>query len=338
MLVAERLAQREIAWRELDLLLLKLANRRKLQAAEVLRLGELYRSACTDLMLADVHDLPRETVAHLQALVARAHNLIYRATGFQFRDLGARCLIRLLVGCGTTRLCGWRHWSSGACSSSRLCSRPRRSELAPQILTESFVESIDQMYAEPVNAPRDDGRQRSDTAMAGFYIQHNTTIGLQCYAWGILFGIGSLYQLFTNALVFGTLFGYMLTQPHGANFFEFVTAHSAFELTAIIISSAAGMRLGWGLIDTQGQSRISSLRREAVNSLPAVGVAIVLFVLAALVEGYVSASSLPYWAKASVAILSGASILAYLALGGRGQPNLRPAREEPVRPIAAPAH
>ena len=138
--------------------------------------------------------------------------------------------------------------------------------------------------------------------MAGFYIQHNTTIGLQCYAWGILFGIGSLYQLFTNALIFGTLFGYMLTQPHGANFFEFVTAHSAFELTAIIVSSAAGMRLGWGLIDTQGQSRISSLRREAVNSLPAVGVAVVLFVLAALVEGYVSASSLPYWAKASVAI------------------------------------
>jgi hypothetical protein len=44
---------------------------------------------------------------------------------------------------------------------------------------------------------------------------------------------------------------------------------------------------------------------------------VVLFVLAALVEGYVSASSLPYWAKASVALLSAAAILAYLALGGR---------------------
>ena len=45
-----------------------------------------------------------------------------------------------------------------------------------------------------------------------------------------------------------------------------------------------------------------------------------LFVLAALVEGYVSASSLPYWTKAAVAILSAASIIAYLALGGRGEP------------------
>ena len=78
-----------------------------------------------------------------------------------------------------------------------------------------------------------------------------------------------------------------------------MTAHSSFELTAIIVSAAAGLRLGWGLIDTQGQSRVSSLRREAANALPAVGAAVVLFVLAAFVEGYVSASSVPYWAKAA---------------------------------------
>ena len=60
-----------------------------------------------------------------------------------------------------------------------------------------------------------------------------------------------------------------------------------------------------------------------------------LFVLAALVEGYVSASSLPYWAKASVAILSGASILTYLALGGRGTPSPHHARAEPPRSLAA---
>ncbi len=182
------------------------------------------------------------------------------------------------------------------------------------------------MYAEPVSAPRHDGLERNDTAMTGFYIQHNTSIGLQCFAWGIVFGLGSLYQLFSNGLIFGTLFGYMTTRPHGANFFEFVTAHSAFELTAIIVASAAGMRLGWGLVDTQGQSRVASLRREAANSLPAVGVAVVLFVLAALVEGYVSASSLPYWAKAAVAMSSAACIIAFLALGGRGVSAPVPAR------------
>ena len=140
--------------------------------------------------------------------------------------------------------------------------------------------------------------------MAGFYIQHNTSIGLRCFAWGILFGLGSLYQLFYNALVLRDavwLHGDQAARRRIS--ITFVTAHSSFELTAIIVSGAAGLRLGWGLIDTQGQSRVSSLRREAANALPAVGAAVVLFVLAAFVEGYVSASSLPYWAKAAVAIV-----------------------------------
>ncbi len=341
MIVAQRLAQREIAWRELDTLLVQLANRRKLSAEEVLRLGELYRSTCTDLMLAEHHDLPRETVAHLQALVARAHNLVYRASGFQFRDLGRALFYsapQRLRHDPALRLAALVFWGVFLFSAALSAGRP---DFARRILSAQFLESIDHMYAEPVNAPRHDGLERNDTAMTGFYIQHNTSIGLQCFAWGIVFGLGSLYQLFSNGLIFGTLFGYMTTRPHGANFFEFVTAHSAFELTAIIVASAAGMRLGWGLVDTQGQSRIASLRREAANSLPAVGVAVVLFVLAALVEGYVSASSLPYWAKATVAMSSAACIIAFLALGGRGDSAPIPGtlnRAAGRSPGRAPAH
>ena len=39
------------------------------------------------------------------------------------------------------------------------------------------------------------------------------------------------------------------------------------------------------------------------RALPALGASVVLFVLAAFIEGFISASALPYWAKASVAIL-----------------------------------
>ena len=161
--------------------------------------------------------------------------------------------------------------------------------------------------------------KRNDTMMTGFYIQHNTGIGLRCFASGILFGVGSLSELLCEGIILGTLFGHMATTPHAGNFYTFVTAHSSFELTAIVFSGAAGLRLGWGLVDTQGQSRLSSLRREAANALPALGAAVVLFVLAALVEGYVSASSLPYTAKAAVAIVSATAIIAYLMLGGRGE-------------------
>jgi uncharacterized membrane protein SpoIIM required for sporulation len=110
----------------------------------------------------------------------------------------------------------------------------------------------------------------------------------------------------------------MAVSPHAENFFTFVTAHTSFELTAIVVAGAAGLRMGWGLIETKGQTRINSLRREAVTALPALCVSVVLFVMAAFVEGFVSASDLPYWTKSSVAIGSAILILAYLTLGGRG--------------------
>src|SRR5579883_833052 len=88
MRVVDRLTQREASWRELDALLDRLSDRSlpRARAEEIIRLGELYRAACTDLMLAEAHDLPRDTVAFLHALVGRAHNAVYRAQGFRFRD------------------------------------------------------------------------------------------------------------------------------------------------------------------------------------------------------------------------------------------------------------
>jgi uncharacterized membrane protein SpoIIM required for sporulation len=332
MRVAQRLEQRESSWRELDLLVVRLSGGRwrRPSAREVLRLGELYRATCTDLMLAEDHDLPRETIASLQSLVRRAHNLVYRASGFDFRDLGLalfQTAPRRLRSDPALRIAALVFWGTFLLT---MLLAAGRAEFAGLVVGPAFLEQFDHMYSEPVDTVRHDGLRRSDALMAGFYIQHNTSIGLRCFAWGILLGLGSLYQLFYNAMIFGTLCGYMMTRPQAANFFTFVTAHSSFELTAIIVSAAAGLRLGWGLIDTQGQSRISSLRREAAAALPAIGAAVVLFVLAACVEGFVSASSIPYWVKAAVAITSAGIIVVYLTLGGRAREQL--ARDPPSLP------
>ena len=62
------------------------------------------------------------------------------------------------------------------------------------------------------------------------------------------------------------------------------------------------MRLGFSLIATDGLARTASLRRAAIHATPTMGAAVVLFCLAALIEGFVSPSSLPYEAKAAVAV------------------------------------
>ncbi len=123
-----------------------------------------------------------------------------------------------------------------------------REGFAAKVVGPGFVEQMNQMYSEPMGTVRKDGLQRTDTMMAGFYIMHNAGIGLRCYAWGIVFGLGSLKEMLTEGIFLGSLFGYMATSPFATNFYTFVTAHSSFELTAIVFSGAArpAPRLGLG--------------------------------------------------------------------------------------------
>jgi uncharacterized membrane protein SpoIIM required for sporulation len=325
--VADRLAQRESCWRELDRLLNQLDTSplRRAEAGEAIRLGELYRAACTDLMLAESHDLPRDTVAYLHGLVGRAHNALYRGKGFRFSDWGEAFfgeVPRRLRTDRAVRLAALVFWGAFLLCGLLAAGRPGYAE---RLIGEAFVTQMDEMYSKPIDGVRQEGNGRNDALMAGFYIQHNTSIGLRCFAGGILLGLGSLYELLSNGMILGTVFGHMAVSPGARNFFTFVTAHGPFELTAIVLSGAAGLRLGWGLIDTQGYSRMASLRREATRALPTMGASVVLFILAAFLEGFVSASSLPYPAKAGIAAGCALILTVYVVAGGRTR-----------EPVAAP--
>src|SRR3954451_285082 len=149
MRVADRLSQREASWHELDRLVdrLSASHFRRLNHEEILRLGQLYRGVCSDLMLAESYDLPRETVAYLHALVGRAHNALYRARGFQFRDLG-RLLFdtapRMLRSDPALRLSAAVFFVSFLLCGLVAAARPG---FARQVVGEEFLEQIDHMYA-----------------------------------------------------------------------------------------------------------------------------------------------------------------------------------------------
>ena len=84
--------------------------------------------------------------------------------------------------------------------------------------------------------------------MSGFYIQHNTGIGLRCFAWGILI-IPCLYVLASNAIQLSAVFGYMARSEtsSGDHFFEFVTAWS-FRAHSDSTCSGGGVTDGSGTI------------------------------------------------------------------------------------------
>ena len=191
----------------------------------------------------------------------------------------------------------------------------RDPDFAPRIVGKEELLDLERRYSYEAFAPQADAQ----AAWAGFYIGHNATIGLRCFAFGLLAGIGGLYETVFNASTLGAEFGYMVRSAHAANFLHFVTAHGPFELTAIVLMAAAGMRLGFSMIDTGGRSRADAVYRAARRSVPVMSVGVVLFLLAAGIEAFVSPSAAPYAVKAGIAVLSAVMLLFYfLVLGYPG--------------------
>ena len=63
-----------------------------------------------------------------------------------------------------------------------------------------------------------------------------------------LAGLGSVFFLIYNGLVIGSVMGPIEPMGYQQNFYPFVIGHGAFELTAIVLAGAAGLRLGLALL------------------------------------------------------------------------------------------
>ncbi len=318
MKVAELLERRRRNWQELEQLCEQISQSGKkgLGAAKVARFAALYRAACADLALADAYQLPPNTVQYLHQLVGRAHNQLYRGRGF---DVSA-WIHTLLVEtpqrifndrCVQFAFCAF--WGVFILSAFLAHSEVTWPNYAEQILTVEGIDGLEQMYAEPIS-----GRDwTQDIQMASFYIFNNTWIGLQCFV-GCLFIVPGMLISVYNAVMLGAAFGYMFRPdvPAGENFRHFVTAHGPFELTAIVMSAGAGLRIGVSCLMTKGLTRTDAMQKAGREAVPMISAAVILFFLAALIEGFISPSALPYFAKAAVAIITSGVLMFYFVVLG----------------------
>jgi uncharacterized membrane protein SpoIIM required for sporulation len=105
---------------------------------------------------------------------------------------------------------------------------------------------------------------------------------------------------------------------YGETFWSFVIGHGAFELTAIALSGAAGLKLGWALLAPGSLSRGEALRVAAKTSVRLIAGVIIFLLIAAFIEAYWSSMSWPapltkYLVGAALWVL----VAAYLLLAGR---------------------
>jgi uncharacterized membrane protein SpoIIM required for sporulation len=316
--IAKLLEKRQLQWRELEQLCSQMETRGRTQsggAVGISRFATLYRSACADLALATAYQLPPTTVAYLHRLVGRSHNQLYRSTRSSYAewfDIIFRQAPQQIFADPCVRIAALLFFGLFTLSMVMAQNSVAFPAFADTILGEAQIEMMEESFNEPLDRSMD-----HYIMMSGFYIQHNTSIGLQCFAAGIII-LPAIVTLSYNAVVLGASFGYMARPDvaSGENFFQFVTAHGPFELTAIALSAAAGLRMGLGLFMTSGYRRIDSLKLSARKAVPIVAASVMLFVLAAFTEGFISPSPLPYVFKALWAIMSSGLLMFYFVVLG----------------------
>ena len=309
-------ADRRGDWNELAALMGQYRSWHRLPPATIARAGGLYRSVSADLMHARSAGYTPELVAFLDGLAGRAHAGLYSAPPYRLGaivDLVAREFPR------TVR----RYWRFVVIAAV-LFAGPglvgfvgsmRSQAFATQILPESTAAQMRESYAHDPS----EGRTGNDNAfMAGFYVNNNIGIAFRCFATGILFGLGSMFFLVYNGLMIGAVAGFVQSAGYGRNLLTFIVGHGAFELTAIVISGAAGMVMGYALVDTRGRTRFGSLRAHARDVAYLVMGAALMLLVAAGLEAFWSPSSLPERVKWGGAVTAYLLVICYLTFAGRG--------------------
>jgi uncharacterized membrane protein SpoIIM required for sporulation len=302
------LSKRRTSWEELEGILAAARRRPEgLGPARVLLLGRRYRAAAADLALARRSFPGDPAVAYLEGLVDRARHLVYDAPTrrgslwrFISRDYWRLVVERrfaLLLAAallfGPAFLAGAWAWSD-----------PGRAA--------GLVPAAYRSVTEPRPGGANDELSSSDrAALSSQIFTNNIEVTFLAFAGGILLGLGTAALLVSNGVLLGTVAGLAIGSGNGRVFFELVVAHGVLELSCITVAGAAGLRLGWSIVEPGLRERSASLGAEARRSVAIVLGTIPWLVVAGLTEGFITGSGIPLTAVLVVGVGLG---LAYWTL------------------------
>jgi len=280
---------------------------------------EQYRAVCHDLALATARAYGPRLLDRLNALALGGHRVLYTRRldwlpgllRFVARDFPAR----VRREAGPVLLAAALFGLPALAIFLTVTTRP---DLVYSVFSFGQLAELEAMYdpaAEHIGAERG---AASDLEMFGFYVWNNVGVAFQCFALGLFAGLGSAFALVLNGLVLGAAAAHMLRLGFGMTFFPFVIGHGAFELTAIVLSGAAGLRLGDALLAPGPRTRLDALRVAAGRAMTIVYGVIAMLLVAAALEAFWSAKAgVPATVKLGVGVALWTLVLGYLLLAGR---------------------
>jgi uncharacterized membrane protein SpoIIM required for sporulation len=294
-------------WRRLE----ELTSRRRLSGPESDELVDRYQQVATQLSVVRTSAPDGAVISYLSSLLSRARN---RAGGTRVTAwAGVR---RFFVARFPAALYRLRWWWLGTLAANAAATVVMMWWLLAHPAVESSMltpAEVDQLVNHDV------ADYYSEFAASHFALSvwvNNAWVTGLCLALGIL-GFPVLWLLLTNISNLAVIGSIMTRHGHAGHFWGLILPHGLLELTAVFVAGGVGLRLFWSWVAPGDQTRSRSLSVEGRTAgTVALGLVVVLLV-SGLIEGFVTPSPLPTWARVGIGIVAELAFLGYVFVLGR---------------------
>ena len=307
--------QNEKRWDNFKDILFSLKKRKN---NNTIKFPYLYRRLCHDLNIAKANNFDIQLVEMLNQLVVQGHQYLYKPSGIYLSNIisfiiydfpnAIRKEFRLVLLCIVLFY--------GPMSGIFIVIQDNP-DIIYTLMSQEDISNFESMY-DPASGHFLRPREKiTDAEMFGFYILNNISISFRTFAGGVLAGFGSLFFLLLNGIFIGAAAGHISNLGYYETFFPFIIGHGAFELTAIVFSAVAGLKLGWAVIAPGRNTREQSLKKASHHSIPIIFGSVIMLFLAAIIEAFWSPYPMPIAIKYSVGAALWIMVILYFILTGR---------------------
>lgn len=289
----------------------ELARKRRLTGPEADELTGLYQLVATHLSVIRSGAPDAGVIAYLSALLAHT-----RARAGRPGTLSRELVAEAIVWRFPAALYRTRRWWLGAMAASYAVAAAVTVWLLQNPQVESRMMSPEQAQ-QIVNS--DFEGYYSSSAASHFAAQvwtNNAYVSALCVALGV-FGFPVIYLLWENMLNLAVMASLMIRHDRAGLFFGLITPHGLLELTAVFIAAGTGLRLMWAWVSPGDRSRSASLSREGRSAGGVVLGLVAVLLISGIIEGFVTPSGLPTWARVAIGVLAEVLFLSYVFILGR---------------------
>jgi uncharacterized membrane protein SpoIIM required for sporulation len=302
-------AAHEAEWARLNTLV---RRRRRLSGEEIDELVTSYQRTATHLSAVRSSGTDPALAARLSGLLGRARAAVTGAHTPGWRSVGVFFAVAFPA---MAYRCRW--WWLGTAVASLALALIAGWWIADSPTVQASLVSHSQVQDLVNSQFRNYYSQDTAASFALKVWTNNVEVAALTLVFGALLGVGTILSLLANSLNLAVDGGLMIGHGKAAEFFALILPHGMLELSAVFLAGAAGLRLGWAIIDPGPRRRSQALAEEGRETITiALGIVVVLGV-SGIIEAFVTPSPLPTWARICIGAIAEITFLTYVIVAGR---------------------